>query len=180
MIESLREQFSFQKRQGLGLEAPRSSSDKLVGWRSSGVSIRMPVVRDAWLGCYRVPLKREQRPEADQRKQFLAPVKYLLRQILQNCVLPAGQEQRFLHFLMFHQIKIRAIFWSSTLLSQGSLRLGHPRDLGDSKTNCRAAVMEHMPKPCESWKTGLFLYHRYCLELIIEWNIWPESCLWVF
>lgn len=156
MIESLREQFSFQKRQGLGLEAPRSSSDKLVGWRSSGVSIRMPVVRDAWLGCYRVPLKREQRPEADQRKQFLAPVKYLLRQMLQNCVLPAGQEQRFLHFLMFHQLKIRAIFWSSTLLSQKAWGWITPGTLGTLKQTVELLSWNICQSPVSPGKLGYF------------------------
>lgn len=79
---------SFQKRYGRDWEHPGDgevgsgmallqkelgllwqSSEKLVGWTSPGVSIRMPGLRDARLRWYGVPLKSKQRAEADQRKQ---------------------------------------------------------------------------------------------------------------
>lgn len=46
------------------------SPENLVGWRSSVVSSGMPGVRDAWLRCYRVPLKSKQRADADRREQL--------------------------------------------------------------------------------------------------------------
>lgn len=114
------------------------SREKPVGWRSSRVGSRMPGVRDASLHGYGVPVKSKQRAEADPRKQscfsLCSCAEHLLRQIPQNCALPARQKQRFLHFLMFHQLQIRAIFWSSTSIP-GSLKLDHPRAFWDSKTD---------------------------------------------
>lgn len=72
-------------------------------------------------------------------------------------------------FLLFYQLQIRTVFWSSPLPSQEAWHWITPGVWGLQDKTHRSALIKLMPKPHESLTMGLVLYPHYFPELMIEW-----------